>query len=402
MAEAESHGIVIVGGGICGLATALALHRKGIPSLVLEKSRSLRADGAGIGVHANGWRVLEQLGVAAELRETAQLITVYHDVWQQGDKTSREKVPVRMELRCLNRKDLIEALAKDIPAGAIRFGCRVAAVAADPGGGHGAVLTMADGTAMKAKVLIGCEGTYSAVARYLGLSPVRTIPRPVLRGFTWYPHGHSFDTEFLRLRVGGFFIGRLTITDNLVHFFVTMPKQPTADVIKDLKRVRDHALKDLQDVECPGEIIEIVRGSDPESLNLVTEFWYRPPWEVVLGSFQRGAVTVAGDAMHAMGPFIGQGGSAGLEDAVVLARSLARAAVDDGDNAREKKVVGEAIGEYVRERRPRLALLSLESFVMGALLVRSPSPVTKLVCVAVLILLGSKSLRHANYDCGRL
>ncbi|AQK71791.1 Monooxygenase 1-like [Zea mays] len=402
MAEAEAHGIVIVGGGICGLATALALHRKGIPSLVLEKSRSLRADGAGIGVHANGWRALEQLGVAAELRETAQLITVYHDVWQQGDKTSREKVPVRMELRCLNRKDLIEALAKDIPAGAIRFGCRVAAVAADPGGGHGAVLTMADGTAMKAKVLIGCEGTYSAVARYLGLSPVRTIPRPVLRGFTWYPHGHSFDTEFLRLRVGGFFIGRLTITDNLVHFFVTMPKQPTADVIKDLKRVRDHALKDLQDVECPGEIIEIVRGSDPESLNLVTEFWYRPPWEVVLGSFQRGAVTVAGDAMHAMGPFIGQGGSAGLEDAVVLARSLARAAVDDSDNAREKKVVGEAIGEYVRERRPRLALLSLESFVMGALLVRSPSPVTKLVCVAVLILLGSKSLRHANYDCGRL
>jgi 2-polyprenyl-6-methoxyphenol hydroxylase-like FAD-dependent oxidoreductase len=177
-----------------------------------------------------------------------------------------------------------------------------------------------------------------------------------------------------------------------------------ADVIKDLKRVRDHALKDLQDVECPAEIMEIVRGSDPESLNLVTELWYRPPWEVVLGSFQRGAVTVAGDAMHAMGPFIGQGGSAGLEDAVVLARSLARAAVDDGDdNAREKKmVVGEAIGEYVRERRPRLALLSLESFVMGALLVRSPSPVTKLVCVAVLILLGSKSLRHANYDCGRL
>ena len=59
--------------------TADDLHapRKGIASLVLEKSTSLRADGAGIGVHANGWRVLEQLGVAAELRETAHLITVY-------------------------------------------------------------------------------------------------------------------------------------------------------------------------------------------------------------------------------------------------------------------------------------------------------------------------------------
>jgi hypothetical protein len=61
-------------------------------------------------------------------------------------------VDIRTELRCLNRKDLIEALAKDIPAGTIRFGCRIAAVDADPAGGHGAVLTMADGTTIKAKV----------------------------------------------------------------------------------------------------------------------------------------------------------------------------------------------------------------------------------------------------------
>jgi len=151
MAAAEAHGIVIVGGGICGLATALALHRKGIASLVLEKSEVLRAEGAGIGVQANGWRALEQLGVAGELRKTAGLITSYHDVWMQGDKTTRDRYPVRTELRCLNRKDLIEALAKDLPAGAIRFGCRIAAVHEDPGG-HGAVLTMADGTTINAKV----------------------------------------------------------------------------------------------------------------------------------------------------------------------------------------------------------------------------------------------------------
>lgn len=173
---------------------------------------------------------------------------------------------------------------------------------------------------------------------------------------------------------------------------------------KDVSATKDFMLEKLRG--CAPEIVEMVQDSDPESLNVVNSIRYRPPWQVALAAFHRGAVTVAGDAMHAMGPFIGQGGSAGLEDAVVLARSLARAAAvddaDDDDNAREKKVVGEAIAEYVRERRPRLALLSLESFVMGALLVRSPSPVTKLVCVAVLILLGSKSLRHANYDCGRL
>ena len=42
---------------------------------MLEKSETLRADGVAVGVHANGWRVLEQLGVATELRETADLVT---------------------------------------------------------------------------------------------------------------------------------------------------------------------------------------------------------------------------------------------------------------------------------------------------------------------------------------
>lgn len=44
---------------------------------MLEKSEALRVDGGSIGVHVNGWRVLEQLGIAAELRETANLVTAY-------------------------------------------------------------------------------------------------------------------------------------------------------------------------------------------------------------------------------------------------------------------------------------------------------------------------------------
>ncbi|CAJ1978274.1 unnamed protein product [Sphenostylis stenocarpa] len=63
--------IVIVGGGICGLATALALHRKRIKSVVLERSETVRATGAAIIVQTNGWRALDQLGIGSTLRETA-------------------------------------------------------------------------------------------------------------------------------------------------------------------------------------------------------------------------------------------------------------------------------------------------------------------------------------------
>lgn len=71
MQVGEEIEIVIVGGGICGLATALALHRKGIKSVVLERSESLRATGAGIAVHTNGWRALDQLGIGSKLRQNA-------------------------------------------------------------------------------------------------------------------------------------------------------------------------------------------------------------------------------------------------------------------------------------------------------------------------------------------
>ena len=107
MEGTEEIQIVIVGAGICGLATALALHRssvssffanqinlislfhfffpykklcdsmnmsmnrKGIRCLILERSKTLRASGAGITVRTNAWCALEQLGVASKLRQTA-------------------------------------------------------------------------------------------------------------------------------------------------------------------------------------------------------------------------------------------------------------------------------------------------------------------------------------------
>uniref|UniRef100_K3YVB1 FAD-binding domain-containing protein n=1 Tax=Setaria italica TaxID=4555 RepID=K3YVB1_SETIT len=147
----EVHGIVIVGGGICGLATALALHRKGIPSLVLEKSKTLRTEGGSIGVHVNGWRVLEQLGVAPELRKTADVVTEFHDVWQQKQGNKSVVVPVRGELRWLKRRDLIETMAKNVPSGAIRFSCHIAAIRPVNPGSHGVVLTTLDGSIIRAK-----------------------------------------------------------------------------------------------------------------------------------------------------------------------------------------------------------------------------------------------------------
>jgi 2-polyprenyl-6-methoxyphenol hydroxylase-like FAD-dependent oxidoreductase len=60
--------IVIVGGGIGGLACALAFHRVGIRAVVLEQSDALRASGAALALWSNAFRVLEVLGIAEQFR----------------------------------------------------------------------------------------------------------------------------------------------------------------------------------------------------------------------------------------------------------------------------------------------------------------------------------------------
>ncbi|KAJ0603911.1 putative 3-hydroxybenzoate 6-monooxygenase [Helianthus annuus] len=83
----DNEDVVIIGAGICGLATALALHKKGLKGVAMERSESLRkVTGAGIAVRPNGWRALDQLGVAEILRHTAVPLKWERDISLDGGK----------------------------------------------------------------------------------------------------------------------------------------------------------------------------------------------------------------------------------------------------------------------------------------------------------------------------
>lgn len=57
-----------MGAGVAGLATAASLRRLGVGATVLEQGASLRAGGTSLTLFKNGWRVLDAIGVADELR----------------------------------------------------------------------------------------------------------------------------------------------------------------------------------------------------------------------------------------------------------------------------------------------------------------------------------------------
>ncbi|OVA15466.1 hypothetical protein BVC80_8411g14 [Macleaya cordata] len=85
--------------------------------------------------------------------------------------------------------------------------------------------------------------------------------------------------------------------------------------------------------------------------------------------------------MHVMGPFLGQGRSAVLEDAVVLARNLAQELCTTGSKRIGQQVmqarIGAAMDRYVKERKMRLLMLSTQTYLTGMLLEAS-SKLTKL------------------------
>ncbi|GMY07976.1 monooxygenase 1-like isoform X1 [Fagus crenata] len=394
--------MVIVGGGICGLATALALHRKGIKSVVLEKSESLRASGAGITIQTNGWRALDELGVASNLRLTALPLQLgQQDIWLANGK--QREIPLGIgETRCLRRSELITSLAESLPPGTIHLGCQILSIALDPLSSY-SIIQLQNGSAIKAKVLIGCDGANSVVADFLGLKPTKFLSLSEVRGYTEYPSGHGFRNGFVQIRGDDSIIGRIPIDNKLVYWFMNQKANPKVSVVaKDPELIQQLTLESIKGF--PPEIVDMVKNSDLESLS-ITRLRYRAPWDILQGSFRKGTVTVAGDAMHVMGPFLGQGGSAGIEDAIVLARCLSQKMheFDITTNGRQVLVhkVEEALDQYVKERRMRLVRLSTQTYVNG-LLLKNPPLLVRFVCNILMMVLFSNSTAHTQYDCGHL
>ncbi|XP_006836914.2 zeaxanthin epoxidase, chloroplastic [Amborella trichopoda] len=304
------------------------------------------------------------------------------------------------EMRCMKRSDLMETLAYELPPGTIRFNCRAIGVEISPS--SDSILHLDDGTTIRSRVVVGCEGVSSIIAKALGMEAPRIDSRIGIRGLTTYAgDGHNFENQNFLFRTDKIVFGRLPINHNLVYWFMSPIRVPQdSDNSKDPVLIKKLALETINDF--PEGIIEMVKQSDPISLSL-TRFRFRPPWELMRKSWHKGTVTLAGDAMHAMGPYLGQGCSLGLEDSIVLSRcigSAMRKARKENDR-QTREAISSAIEKYVKERKMRVLRMSSQTYLSG-LLVKPISPVLKLAIQVVLFVLFGKQFSHAQYDCGTL
>ncbi|HEY8207103.1 MAG TPA: FAD-dependent monooxygenase [Myxococcaceae bacterium] len=331
--------ILILGGGIGGLALALALARRGVDFLVVEQAPVLRPIGAGIGLSAGAVLILGALGV--ELAQVGREVERFNLGTADGallQETRLDEVRQRVgPSYVLHRGELHEQLLAPLDRSRLRLGTTLAAFEQRDGAVD---VQLSDGSRERFAVLVGADGLRSQVRRMLW--PQVT---PIYSGYTCWRavvHAEPPDQTW-ELWGRGRRLGLAPLTRGRVYFFATL--NAPAGVPHQREGGADR-LRALYADFAPGRAaLQVLR--DEDVIHGDIEEVRAPRWT-------QGAVALLGDAAHASTPNMGLGATLAIEDAWTLAEEIA---------ARSPRP--EALASYERRRFARARAIQRTSWRIG-------------------------------------
>lgn len=316
------HHILIAGGGIGGMAAALALINRGHDVDVYEQAAELKEFGAGVQVSPNGTRALHALGVFDALQKLScntegKEVRLWNTgrTWKLFDLGSEAIERYGFPYVTVFRPDLLQVLVDAVRArkpGAIHLGKRVAGVTQRNGR---VTLALESGETVEGDALIGADGVHSGIRHGLfggdsprffgmiawrGVIPIERVPREISRHKATNWIGVGGHVVHYPLRAGRLmnFVGIQERSDWRVESWTT--EGTAQECINDHKgwHANVHALI----AAAPSLFKWALMGRDP-----------LPQWTV-------GHVTLLGDACHPTLPMLAQGAVMAIEDAVILGR----------------------------------------------------------------------------------
>jgi salicylate hydroxylase len=306
----------IVGGGLGGMAAAVALAQAGIDVRVYEQAQQLTEVGAGVSLAPNGLRMLERLGVGEGIRRVGAPYASAQLLLPDGRPVLHEPHEfVRPGNVGIHRADLLALLAGRLVPGTVRTGQRCTTFRQDD---DGATVGFGDGTTVTADVVIGADGMHSVLQGFV-VAPAE----PVFSGVVAYrglvPRVDPCPADALRMWVGEgkHFLAYPVRAGQLLNYVGFVPSDPS--VRESWSAPGDPAALAAAFAgwdPAVGEVIAAISG--PGGSGFRWAMYDRAP----LPRWSTGRLTLLGDAEHPMLPHLAQGANQALEDAVALATLL--------------------------------------------------------------------------------
>jgi 2-polyprenyl-6-methoxyphenol hydroxylase-like FAD-dependent oxidoreductase len=354
--ESGKHRIVVVGGGIGGLAAAVALARAGYPVKVLEQAQQIGEIGAGIQLGPNAFNALDALGVGATARKRsvfAERLTIMDGV----DASEIMSIPMGDEFiqrfgnpyAVIHRADIHATLlegAQELGVD-IQINSRVERIEQDD---DGVTAFDAQGRSHRGTLLVGADGGRSVIRQQLVGDAARSTGHVVYRAVL-------DESEF---------------PDELKCNAPVLWAGPACHMVNyPLQGGRSYnivATFQVQDPEPPGsregdaaELLEKFGAMHEQVLKVlrIPKKWGR--WATAdkepIERWSYGRVTLLGDAAHPTAQYLAQGACMSIEDGVTLGEAMKR---HEGDHVK-------ALDAYQKARALRTARLVLTSREMGRL-----------------------------------
>ncbi|MBW4483878.1 MAG: FAD-dependent urate hydroxylase HpxO [Tildeniella torsiva UHER 1998/13D] len=338
--------VAIIGAGIGGLTTGIAMRRAGYQVEVYDRAQELRPAGAGISLWSNGVKVLNYLGLgeklaaiggemnAMEYRSHTDEPLSYVDLRPLFERVGQRPYPVA-------RTDLQNLLLEAFGPESVHLGMPCVGVEQDE---HSATAIFENGERISGDLVVGADGIHSAVrADVVGHS----VDRRYARYVNWNGLVKA-DPELCDPNLWVLYVGdskrasMMPVGGDRFYFFFGAPMVEGTHV--DPLHRQDELAKIFQG--WPEPVQKLIQALDPEQTNRL-EIGDLDPLERLV----KGRVALLGDSAHATTPTLGQGGCQAIEDAEVLTRYLTTTNIG----------VADALNRYEAARKDRTADLVMKA-----------------------------------------
>ncbi|GAA2123081.1 FAD-dependent monooxygenase [Actinomadura napierensis] len=321
--------VIVVGGGIGGLGAAYALTRRGLAVRVLERASAFGEVGAGIQLAPNCTRILDDYGLLDEARS----LGVLPDAMIMRDAVDGAEL-TRLDLRDLERRygfpylvihrsDLHAMLLRACGRAGVdlRTSQQVTAYENTP---DGARVTLADGRAEEARIVIAADGLHSVARRLLVDDEPVSSAYVAYRGTTPTASGRAADVDLSEVVV------HVGPRCHFVHYGLRGGELLNQVAVFESPKARageeDWGTPDELDAAF-ARTCGFVRGGLPD---MWRDRWWRMYDRDPIMTWVDGNIALLGDAAHPPLQYIAQGAIMAIEDGWVLGEHVARHLAEEG------------------------------------------------------------------------